>query len=272
MANPPRKLAFILASTDQGALIVNRFDYKMVDAERGFGVGFMLLNTGSYDAQEVATAVQLLTLRRQHHGDGVVALDCGANIGVFTVEWAKAMTGWGSVLAIEAQERIYYALAGNIALNNCFNARALHAAVLATSGTLAIPVPDYGRPATFGSLELRASPEAEEIGQPVDYSPDRLMHVPAISIDALSLSRLDLLKIDVERMELEVLQGAATTIGRLRPVIIVERLKAPEAALNAVLDGHGYRRFQVGLNIVAVHPSDPVSNHVSQGPVTQPRN
>ena len=69
--------------------------------------------------------------RRQYFGDGVVLVDCGANIGVHTVECAVEMTGWGSVLAIAAQERLYYALAGNIALNNCFNARALDAPVAA---------------------------------------------------------------------------------------------------------------------------------------------
>jgi hypothetical protein len=49
-------------------------------------------------------------LRRQYFKDGVVVIDCGANIGAHTIEWGKRMTGWGSVLAIEAQERIYYAL------------------------------------------------------------------------------------------------------------------------------------------------------------------
>ncbi len=262
MAHPPRTLAFILAPTDQGTLIVNRFDYKMVDATRGFGVGHMLLNQASYDAQEVATALRLLALRRQYHGDGVVAVDCGANIGVFTVEWAKAMTGWGSVLAIEAQERIFFALAGNIALNNCFNARAMHAAVAAGAGVLHIPTPDYLSPGTFGSLELLPSPDAEPIGQPIDYSAERTVPVPAITLDGLNLPRLDLLKIDVERMELQVLEGAQQTIGRHLPIIIVERLKVPAEALDVVLASHGYRRFASGLNIVAVHPSDPTVNHV----------
>jgi hypothetical protein len=40
MAYPPRKIAFVLASTDHGALIVNRFDYHMVNATAGFGVGY----------------------------------------------------------------------------------------------------------------------------------------------------------------------------------------------------------------------------------------
>ena len=47
-----------------------------------------------------------------------------------------------------------------------------------------------------------------------------------MTINSLNLSRLDLIKIDVERMELEVLQGAKATIGRFRPIIIVEQLKA----------------------------------------------
>ena len=257
MAYPPRTLAFVLAPTDQGTLIVNRFDYRMVDATQGFGVGHMLLNRGSYDANEVAIAVQLLTLRRQHFGDGVVALDCGANIGVFTVEWAKTMTGWGSVLAIEAQERVFYALAGNIAINNCFNARAIHAALGASTGVLRIPVPDYLSPGTFGSLELKPSEGVEFIGQSISYDDSRLTPVQAITIDSLALPRLDLLKIDVERMELEVLEGARGTIARLRPIIIVEQLKTDTAALAAVLDSHGYRRFDMGMNILAVHAGDP---------------
>jgi FkbM family methyltransferase len=65
-----------------------------------------------------------------------VAIDCGANIGVHTTQWARLMTGWGRVVAFEPQERIYYALAGNIAINNCFNVRAIHAAVPSTPGTM----------------------------------------------------------------------------------------------------------------------------------------
>ena len=141
MPGTGRKLAFVLASSNHGTMIVNRFDYRMIDSQRGYGVGFQILETAWFDPAEVKLAVDLLALRRKHHGDGVVAIDCGANIGVHTVEWATAMTGWGSVLAIEAQERIYYALAGNIAINNCFNAIAVHGAVSSESGALQIPSP-----------------------------------------------------------------------------------------------------------------------------------
>ena len=266
MANPPRKIAFILASTDHGTLIVNRFDYRMVNQTAGYGVGFFLLENSVYEQQETTVALQLLQLRRQHFGDGVVAVDCGANIGVLTVDWAKAMTGWGSVLAIEAQERIFYALAGNITINNCFNPRAIHAAVGAEQGTLRIPTPNYRAPASFGSLELRQSDANEFIGQAIDYSEANLSEVRAITIDSLNLARLDLLKIDVERMELEVLRGAANTIQRLLPLIIVERLKAPPEQIAAVLGSYGYKWYQLGLNFLAIHPSDATSNSIHVAP------
>jgi FkbM family methyltransferase len=263
MANPPRKLAFILASTDQGTLIVNRFDYRMVSATSGYGVGYNLLERASYDAEEVSIALQLLGFRRRHFGDGVVAVDCGANIGVHTVAWAKGMTGWGQVVAIEAQERIFYALAGNITINNCFNAHAVHAAVGAQAGTLRVPVPDYRAPASFGSMELRKTDATEFIGQEIDYSEQKLVNVPMMSIDSMNLLRLDLLKIDVERMELEVLEGAKATLARLLPIIIVEGLKAPQAEITAVLASYGYEWFPFGLNFLAVHPSDPTRQHIN---------
>jgi FkbM family methyltransferase len=262
MAYPPRKLAFILAPTDQGTLIVNRFDYRIINESQGFGVGYMLLNFGSYEGSEVAMAATLLTLRKQYFGPGVVALDCGANIGVFSVEWAKLMHGWGHVIAIEAQERIFYALAGNIAINNCFNARAILAAVGNQSGVLRIPVPDYLSPGTFGSVELKQSPRNEFIGQTLSYAEENLQPVKAITIDALNLSRLDLLKIDVEGMEQEVLDGARASIGQHRPIIIVERIKSDQAALTAQLEAHGYRCFESGLNILAVHAGDPALSHI----------
>src|SRR5215469_2693674 len=165
MPKPPRKIAFVTVATEHGTLIVNRFDQHIVDQTTGYGVGFQLLEASAYDAAEVDLTLKLLDLRRQHYGDGAIAVDCGANIGVFTVEWAKHMTGWGAVMAFEAQERIYYALAGNIAINNCFNARAINAAVSSRSGSMKIPQPNYLANASFGSLELKKMDRAEFIGQ-----------------------------------------------------------------------------------------------------------
>src|SRR6476661_3723715 len=257
-----RKLAFVLASSKHGAMIVNRFDYRMVDAERGYGVGFQILETAEFDQSEVEMALQLLNLRRRHHGDGVVAIDGGANIGVHTVEWATAMTGWGSVIGIEAQERIYYALAGNIAINNCFNAIAMHAAISSEQGIMLIPTPDYLVPSSFGSLELKPRAETEFIGQPIDYSAGNTVAIQKMSIDALSLPRVDFIKLDIEGMELEALEGARQTIERSHPIFLVESIKAGRERLRSFLDQCGYKVVEAGINLLAIHKSDPVVNEL----------
>lgn len=263
MASTPRPIAFILASTDHGTMIVNRFDYKMVGAYQGFGVGHMLLTHSQYDPSEASMVTQLLDARRRHFGNGVVALDIGANIGVFTVEWARHMTGWGEVLAFEAQMRVFHALCGNVAINNCFNARPVFGAVTREPGEMRIPVPNYFQPGSFGSLELQDRPGKEDIGQPIDYSEAQTMVVPARSIDSLGLARVDLMKIDVEGMEAEVLEGARQTVTRSLPIMVIEKIKSDEAGLTQYLEALGYRTFLVGLNILGIHPTDPTLNIVS---------
>src|SRR6185312_3460030 len=212
MRNVGRKIAFVLAASNHGTMIINRFDYRMNGPSSGIGVGYELVEAGNFDPIEVELALQLLEARRRLHGGDVVAIDCGAHIGVHTVEWSTAMTGWGSVIAIEAQERIYYALAGNIAINNCFNAIAMHAAISSEQGIMLIPTPDYLVPSSFGSLELKPRAETEFIGQPIDYSEENTVAIQKMSIDALNLPRVDFIKLDIEGMELEALEGARQTI------------------------------------------------------------
>jgi FkbM family methyltransferase len=168
------------------------------------------------------------------------------------------MTGWGSIIAIEAQERIYYALAGNIAINNAFNAIAMHAAVSSEPGIMQIPTPDYFTPSSFGGLELKPRANTEFIGQPIDYSPARTVPIQKISIDALSLPRIDLIKLDIGGMELEALEGALQTIERCRPIFLVESAKTGAERLRAFLDERGYKVVNAGVNILAIHRSDPV--------------
>jgi len=266
MHSPPRPLPFILAATEQGTLIVNRLDYRLLGEGRGYGVGFQLLNQAAFDPQEIGLVSKLLGLLRQVRGDGVVALDCGANVGVHTLSWARQMTGWGQVLAIEAQERIFYALAGNICLNNCFNARAVHAAVGDIVGTLAIPEPDYCQAASFGSLELKARPRTEYIGQAVNYAAEALVEVRQLTIDSLNLTRLDFIKLDVEGMEPEAIAGAATVLIQCRPLLLVEHIKTSITTLKQILGRFNYRCLQIGLNLLALHVEDPLNERIQMSP------
>ena len=248
---------FAILSTGHGAMIVNRNDAYITGPGEGFGVGMQLFQQSLYDPNEVDAALFLLDLRRKAHGDGVVALDCGANIGVHTIEWARAMTGWGQVIAFEPQERIYYALAGNIAINNCFNAKAVQAAIGARSGLIQAPMLDHTKPTSFGSFEVKPAAISQFIGQEIDYQSGPMVDMQVLAVDDLGCSRLDFLKLDVEGMEGEALEGARRTIETCRPIMMVEHVKATPGSLQTILAGMGYLMIEDPANIVAVHRDDP---------------
>ncbi len=197
-------------------MLANRFDY--LKGSNGFmGVGLELMEHGWYREDEVAACLGLITKQRKKFGDGVVVLDVGANIGSHTIPWARSMYTWGIVIAIEPQERIFYALAGNIAMNNCYNARAIWAAVGSKSDVMDIPVLDYQQPANFGGLSLLNG--CDRYDQPVPIGKTK---INVMAIDDLELPRLDFIKIDVQGMEADVLNGSLKTIARCNPIIIVE--------------------------------------------------
>ena len=238
-------------------MILNRNDYHMVDKNSGYGVGYQLMTASCFDPQEVDFALALLEKRKDVFGTGVVAIDCGANIGVHTIEWARLMYNWGYVFSFEAQETIYYALAGNVAINNCLNVTARNCAIGAENKFIDIPVPNYLVPASFGSLELKQAKNNEFIGQPIDYSKTR--QVPQISIDSLNLNRLDFMKIDVERMEMEVLEGAKQSVEKHKPILMIEIVKSGRETIESFLNQRGYRTIPTGINILAVHNDDPIN-------------
>jgi len=249
------KVAFVLGSFDHAPLIVNRLDYKVNIDGSACGVGITLLEEGAHERGDVETVFDLIEARRRDRGDGVVVLDIGANVGTHTVAWARSMEEWGGVIAIEAQERIFYALCGNIALNNCFNARAIWAVAGRRSGAVATPVLDHRSPANFGGLSLLPTIK-QDPGQLVDFSPPAMVGVPALRIDDLNLRRCDLIKVDVEGMEGEVLDGARSTIDRCRPLVYAEVSTCGADAITSRLSG--YRMQPGGMNILAMPEEDPI--------------
>ncbi len=252
-------VAFTLVSTKLGPMLINRFDRNEVTPGFVAGVGAELLERGEYQPAEALELLNLIRFRRECFGDGVTVIDVGANIGVRTIEWADAMRGWGSVVAIEAQERVFYALAGNIALNNCFNARAIHAVAGASVHMMGIPELDHTRSANFGGLHLRhtdASP-----GQDVDY--ESLVDTRVITLDSLRFPRVDLIKIDVEGMEAEVLTGAQDTLRRYKPMIYAEHtICGLDALKGAIPDDYRYVLQPDGANALCFHEADPIAEMI----------
>ncbi len=161
---------------------------------------------------------------------GHVVLEVGANIGAHTVWFAKAVGPSGAVMAFEPQRLVFQTLCANIAINSLPNVHCLNVAVGSSPGQLNVPVLDARIENNFGGLGLGSYTSGEI--------------VPVITIDGMKISRCNFLKIDVEGMELEVLEGAAKTIARLRPALYVENDRPEKSdALIRYIDSLGYNMY-----------------------------
>jgi len=250
MFNPARPAPFVLVSTDHGMMIVNGKDFEAVEGGV-IGVSVELFNHSQYDAAQLELMLEILSFRREQLGDGVVVIDGGANIGSYTLFLARAMTGWGRVLAFEPQEMLYYALCGNIAVNNCFNARAVCAGLgSGCEESLEMPLLDYTKPRNFGGVHLQRKVDGPS------------QTVTLVAIDSLGFPRVDLIKLDIEGMEIVALEGARKTIERCKPLISAEHIICGMDALKEMLEPLGYAVQMTGMNTLCVHKDDPISKRI----------
>lgn len=253
-------VSFIVANTEHGMMLVNKNDYNEYSDGSKYGVGYFLLRDGSYAKDEVSLIKQLLELHKQYFGTGVVAIDGGANIGVHTLEYAKCMKDWGSVISFEAQETVYYALCGNIVMNNLTNVKCKLNALGDVCGTIDIPVVDYSKNSSFGSIEIIDRKNHEFVGQSLDYTKGNT--IPLVTIDSLNLDRLDFVKLDIEGMEVQVLNGMKNTLKRHKPMLMIEVIKSDNVAILEFIDSYGYDCVVIGGNIFCIHRMDPTYKHL----------
>jgi FkbM family methyltransferase len=170
-------------------------------------------------------------------------LDIGANIGLFTVLFAKLLTeGGGTVLSIEPTRGALARLRENIALNAVQNVRVFEGAATNRPGQVTVKTVE-GREeySTLGAMEhpsITTVPHSEEV-------------VAAATVDEL-VRRFSIdpgfVKVDVEGAEHLVFEGAKEVLGKSRPVIIAElsdyllRKNGSSAAqVIALLRGSGYQ-------------------------------
>jgi len=138
---------------------------------------------------------------------GSVAVDVGANIGYFTLQFASWVRNGGKVLAIEPEAVNYARLQRAVT-------RAGFTSVVETVQVAAADTVGHGlleiNPAHPGDHKLGAS------GVPVAVT----------TIDSLLAARswpeVSLIKVDVQGAEARVLAGAHNTINRFRPALFLE--------------------------------------------------
>ena len=167
-------------------------------------VGKSIENYGEYSESEVE-------LFREIIKPNSCVVDIGANIGSHTLAFSRIVGEYGHVYAFEPEKNNFYALAGNIAINNLKNVSAHQMAVGNTSGSINVPVLDLEKTSNFGSLSLCHQ-----------YENCSFYPVPLITLDSQNPTRVDFIKMDIEGMELEALQGSIDSIEKFRPIMYIE--------------------------------------------------
>lgn len=163
---------------------------------------------------------------------GDTVLEIGGNIGSLMLPLSR-LIGNGILMTFEPERTAFYALAGNIAINNLRNVFCFQQAMGKETGAIKIPELDIDKTENFGGLELDK-----------DYSQCPHYPVGLNTIDNLGLQRCDLIKIDVEGMELAVLEGAAKTIEKFNPILIVEDDRQQKSeALREFIRSKGYKMY-----------------------------
>ena len=160
---------------------------------------------------------------------GMVVVDVGANIGTVSVFCSQLVGQDGKVVAVEADESTAALLEENLTINKCTNAEVRRTCVSDSIGVADFVVnADSAKRSLVGGLGRRIAVETTTL--------DRLLR---------DMTRMDILKIDVEGADYRVLLGAAATIDRLRPrVIVVETLADKDRICSFLLDrGYSLRAF-----------------------------
>lgn len=152
-----------------------------------------------------------------------VVLDCGANIGLFSMLVSPRVR---SVVSVEALRDNYTMLVANVKRNGLPNIRPFHNAVYSSETIL----PLYGK-------SVGANLYRNIFSKHVEY-------VQTVTIDKLASSlntRFTVLKIDVENAEVEALKGAEETLRHVKEVVIEFHSDSLKLECEQILERYGFK-------------------------------
>lgn len=174
---------------------------------------------------------------------GMVVVDVGANLGLYTLLASMRVGPAGQVHSFEPAPVQFHHLSLNLRLNRVSNVVANNMALADHRGTRTLYLSTGWNQGThsLGRAAESVSPCTVSCATLDDYADERGLH------------RIDLMKADVEGAELLVLSGARKTIDRLRPGLVL--LEADEGYCRALgystrdvkafLELFGYRLYRL---------------------------
>lgn len=237
----------VLHDTEETREFVNAFPLLRYTPHHVPGAGWFLLDDPEdmikrYVARGAQWERRILELCEEHVLPGTVVLEVGAHIGTHAIPLSRLVGPGGRVYAFEPQRKLYRELHHNLMLNGITNVVPMRFAI--GSGEARVVEMDPPREGNEGGTGVGAGGDAAELR----------------SLDSFGFERVSLVKIDVEGLEDDVIAGAARTIRRNRPTMVVEimgghdyQTAGPEVrdridATRARIEAFGYSTVQVSPN------------------------
>lgn len=195
---------------------------------------------GSYELDLIKIMAQYLEKEKD-------AIDIGANIGLFSVYFAKNINENCKVLSIEPTPNAYKLLINNVTRNSCSNKIIFYNGALSDSE---------------GKVTINFVEGKEEYSSIGKINSDYIGHIISnkISVQTTTLDKLveqynikpGFIKIDTEGAELLVLKGALETLEKFHPIILSELcdnlLKELNNSAKEVIDllkSHNYKVIDI---------------------------
>lgn len=179
------------------------------------GTDLYLLGAKSHDSE-----VRLARLLLRHLQPGDTFVDVGGHFGYFTLLASRLVGAAGRVVAFEASANTYAVLAANVRAQA--NVTAYHQALSDQQETISF----FEFPVLYNEFN---SVDVDQFRGEKWFAkfPPQKIDVPATRLDDVVQRdhlRPNVIKIDVEGAELKVIRGAADTLHRLRPLVVMEYL------------------------------------------------
>jgi FkbM family methyltransferase len=151
-----------------------------------------------------------INLVKQHIKQGDVVIDIGANIGYYTLLFAKLVGDTGQVIAFEPDPENFALLHKNVALNQYHNVTLVQKAVSTENSHAQLFLCDEnkGMHRLYDSVCCQSSIEVETVCLD-DYLPKLV-------------KKVDFVKIDIEGAEYNALQGMQHILRQYQPKLLTE--------------------------------------------------
>ncbi len=197
-------------------------------------IGKSFREYGEYSELELKTILEFIN-------EGDVIFDIGANIGCFSVPFAKKVGSNGKVYAFEPQKFIFNLLKENAVCNELNNLQIFNNAIGDANTILELNDFDYSQSGNFGGITLTENYDNSVCAKIKGTKKNKIKTLTLNNF--LNLKKCNFLKIDVELMESNVLKGAKEFIKKFRPIIWIENHLGYPNYLNKYLLKINYKPF-----------------------------